>query len=325
MYGNRLLIAITFILLALTAHAQPTAAQAQPPELVKIGIYVMRLSDLNPSTQSFSADFWVWTLSSANSQSHPIETLRVQNAKQFWASEPKQTIVGGLRWGYREFVATIVYDWDMQGFPFDRHELEIAVGETEADTRRLVYEPNTSDSGIVPEIRLTGWRLGRATLRTGVFPYLSRFGDPTVAQPLTRWTEAHTTFEISRTERWASFFKLTFPAYVAFVMMMLSFLMGRAEFSSRISLLVGSLFATAVSTRTSAAALGDTPRFTLVEQIHLLVIGYILASACVALLTHYVAEDKAAVAGRIDLVAALVTGATFVAWNLLLIAEAVRF
>jgi hypothetical protein len=256
----------------------------------------------------------------------------VQNAKQFWSSVPESTIVVDrepphnlLRWGYREFVATIVYDWDMQGFPFDRHRLEIAVGETKDDTRRLVYEPNASDSGIVPEIRLTGWRLGPATLKTGVFPYLSRFGDPTVAQPLTRWTEAHTMFEISRTDRWASFFKLTFPAYVAFVLMMLSFLMGRAEFSSRISLLVGSLFAIVVSTRTSAAALGDTPRFTLVEQIHLLVIGYILVSTCVALLTHYVADDKPAVAGRIDIVAAIISGASFVVWNLILVVEAVRF
>ena len=31
-------------------------------EQVKIGAYVMRLNDLNPSTASFSTDLWVWTL-----------------------------------------------------------------------------------------------------------------------------------------------------------------------------------------------------------------------------------------------------------------------
>jgi hypothetical protein len=314
------MIVATVFLLPLTLSAQKPPA----PEPVRIGVFVMRLSDLNPATQSFSADFWVWTISSATSPFHPIQTLRVQNAKKFVASDPKEEDRGNVRWGYREFNATIVYDWDMSGFPFDRHKLEIAIGETDRDTRQLIYVPDGLDSGVAPGIRLSDWRLERSTLSTGIYPYPSRFGDPSVATPLTRWAEAHLTTEIRRKDRWPSFFKLTFTAYVAFAMMLLSFFMERAAFSSRVSLLVGSLFATVVSTRTSAVVLGQTPKFTLVEQIHLIVIFYILLSACVALMTYYVAETKPQTARQANRAAAILAVLTFVIWNLLLVAEAVR-
>ncbi|MEA2236849.1 MAG: hypothetical protein QOC81_1573 [Thermoanaerobaculia bacterium] len=310
-------------LLPLAIHAQPRLAPPAKPEVVKIGIYVLRLSDLNPSTQSFSADFWVWTLSSASSNSCPIKTVGLENAKQFWASEPKEEIVGDRRWGYREFNATIGYDWAMHRFPFDKHTLEIAVGETDHDTRSITYEADKTDSGTSRNIQLTDWGLKPGLLTTGGYPYDSRFGDITVPIPRTYWAEAHLTIPITRKDRGLSFFKLVFTAYVAFAIMLLSFLMGKGEFSSRISLLLGALFATVVSMRTSAAALGDTPRFTLVEHIHLLVVGYILFSALVALLTYY-AEEQRATSRRINITVALTTTATFIVWNLYLLAKALR-
>src|SRR4051794_40607071 len=110
MYGRMLTSIDVAGVLKFATQAQPVKAPAA--ESVRIGIYVMRLSDLNPATQSFSAEFWVWTLSSASAPSDPIQTLRVQNAKAIAASEWKEDIVGGYRWGYREFNATIIYDWD---------------------------------------------------------------------------------------------------------------------------------------------------------------------------------------------------------------------
>jgi hypothetical protein len=313
-------------LLTLPIHAEPKPVPPEKPEAVTIGIYVLRLSDLNPSTQSFSADFWVWTLSSASSKWCPIKTVGLDNAKQFWASEPKEELEGDKRWGYREFNATIGYDWDMHRFPFDQHTLEIVVGETDHDTRSIKYEADQDDSGTSRDIRLTDWelKLKPDLLTTAAHPYDSRFGDKTVAKPRTYWAEARLMIPISRKDRGLSFFKLVFTAYVAFVIMLLSFLMGRAEFSSRISLLIGALFATVVSMRTSAAALGDTPRFTLVEHIHLLVVGYILFSALVALLTYYAAEEQKTTSRRINITAALTTTATFVVWNVYLLVKALR-
>jgi len=325
MYIARTMLMAFAALLPFAAQAQPKPPTAAKPELVKIGIYVMRVSDLNPSTHSFSADFWVWTLSSVSSPLCPIKTVGIENAKQFWASEPKERIEGDRRWGYREFNATIGYDWDMHRFPFDQHTLEIAVGETDDDTRTIVYDADKTDSGTGPDIKLTEWGLlspGRLT--TASYEYKSRFGDISLPTPKTYWAEAHMLIPITRKDRGLSFFKLTFTAYVAFVIMLLSFLMGKVEFNSRISLLIGALFATVVSMRTSAAALGDTPRFTLVEKIHLLVVGYILASSLAALLTYYLAEKEIVTARRIDVGAASVFALTFVVWNLVLVIGALH-
>src|SRR5439155_4948206 len=52
------------------------AARRHPAEQVRIGVYVLRLNDLNPPTETFSTDVWIWTLSRAASPLHPIQSLR---------------------------------------------------------------------------------------------------------------------------------------------------------------------------------------------------------------------------------------------------------
>ena len=64
------------------------AGAAYGAEPVKIGAYVMRLNDLNPSTSSFAIDVWIWTLSRTASPLHPIQTLRLQDTRSVTADTP---------------------------------------------------------------------------------------------------------------------------------------------------------------------------------------------------------------------------------------------
>jgi hypothetical protein len=51
------------------------------------------------------------------------------------------------------------HDWDLSNFPFDRHVLDIVLEEGAADTTKLLYSADTTNSGYNKDIRLEGWGL----------------------------------------------------------------------------------------------------------------------------------------------------------------------
>lgn len=302
-------ILATLILLAATAHAA---------EQVKIGAYVMRLNDLNPTTASFATDVWVWTLSSATSPLHPIQTLRLQNTKSVSADVPGEADMNGTRWGYREFAAVVNKVWDTRSFPFDHHTLTIPIAETISDLKTLQYVPDGIGSHIDPRVTIPGWQITRVRLESHTIDYPTRFGDPDPTTSNSHWSEAWLLIDVRR-NGFGIFIKVIMVAYIAFALVMLSFLMDAPLFSSRISMLVGCLFATVVNMRASESVIGRTDSFTLVDQIHLLVAFFIFVSAVLALVTRRSEPERAQ---RIDRRAAIASIAVFIIANALLIAHA---
>jgi hypothetical protein len=293
------------------------AAAAHGAEKVKIGVFVMRLNDLTPSTTSFSTDVWVWTLSNAASPLHPIQTLRLQDTKSVTADVPGESDQNGVRWGYREFAAVMMKDWDTRHFPFDHHTLAIHIAETISDADTLTYVPDAAGSHVDPRVQIAGWRITGVRLETHTVDYPTRFGDPDPRTSNSRWAEAWLLIDVRR-NGFGIFFKIIMVAYIAFALVMLSFLMDAPVFSSRISMLIGCLFATVVNMRASESVIGRTDSFTLVDQIHLLVAFFIFLSAVVALATR---RTEAQLARRIDWWCAITSIVVFVFANAFLIAR----
>jgi hypothetical protein len=303
---------ITLMLLASVSQA------AQAAERVRIGAYVMRLNDLNPATTSFATDVWVWTLSDAASPLHPIQTLRLQNTKSVTADTPGEADQNGVRWGYREFAAVMNNDWDTRHFPFDHHTLAIRIAETIWDADTLFYVPDGAGSHVDPRVQVAGWRITGVRLETRTINYPTRFGDPHAHSASSRWSEAWLLIDVRR-NGFGIFLKIIMVAYIAFALVMLSFLMDAPLFSSRISMLVGCLFATVVNMRASESVIGRTDSFTLVDQIHLLVAFFIFVSAVLALATRRTDAENAR---RIDRWAAIISIVVFVVANAVLIGRA---
>jgi hypothetical protein len=291
------------------------ASALHAAEPVKIGVYVMRLNDLNPVTDTFSTDLWIWTLSRAAAPLHPIQSLRLQDTKSVTPDAPGETTEDGVLWGYREIAAVINKHWDTRHFPFDRHTLSIPIAETMYDANALVYVPDAANSRIDPQVKIPGWKIVGTRLETHVVEYPTHFGDPHGSASGTKWSEAWLLVDVRRNGL-GLFAKLVMVAYIAFALMMLSFAMDAPAFSSRISLLIGSLFATVVNMRASEAVLGRTDTFGLTDQIHLLVAFFILVAAATSLITRSMEAKRAR---RVDRWVAIVTFVTFVTLNAALI------
>lgn len=291
------------------------ASALHAAEPVKIGVYVMRLNDLNPASESFSTDVWIWTLSRAGTPLHPIQTLRLQDTKSVTPDVPGESASDGILWGYREFAAVMNKHWDTRHYPFDHHTLAIRIAETIYDADALVYVADTANSKIDPRVKVPGWEITGTRLETHIIRYPTRFGDPRPGHANQDWTEAWLMIDVRR-NGFGIFAKVVMVAYIAFALMLLSFAMDASAFSSRISLLIGSLFATVVNMRASESVIGRTDTFGLTDQIHLLVAFFIFVAAAAALITRGMEPKRAR---RIDRWTALVSFAAFLIANAVLI------
>jgi hypothetical protein len=125
-----------------------------------------------------------------------------------------------------------------------------------------------------------------------------------------------------------SYIKLTAVAYIAFFLMLVSFLLhvdrGLRFLDSRITLQAGALFATVINMNSASRALGSEQRITLVDKVHIVVLFYILLGALVtvlarALLTRGFSDHRLR---QVDLWAAVLATVTFIATNGFLLMQA---
>jgi purine-cytosine permease-like protein len=93
-----------------------------------------------------------------------------------------------------------------------------------------------------------------------------------------------------------------------------------------VGLLAGALFAAAVNLVTASGALGNVSGLTLVDKIHVVVLGYILIAAVVAVVSRILVERgwQTGAIARLNYRVGLIAAISFVAINVLLIAFAAR-
>jgi len=149
----------------------------------------------------------------------------------------------------------------------------------------------------------------------------STFGDPALEQGSSSESAGIIVrIDVARKEV-TSFIKLTAVVYVAFLLMLVSFVLdlgsGFRFLDSRIALLAGALFATVLSMRSVSLALGSEGRITLVDKVHMLTLFYILLGALYtvlarALIIRGISEHRVR---QMDLCAALLATITFIVAN----------
>jgi hypothetical protein len=86
-----------------------------------IGVYVTSLRDLDSAGDSFGIDFWVWSVHPPGDD--PLESLEFVNAKQIETRLKRTTKRGDRAWSGLKARATVLHDWDVRNFPFDRQTL----------------------------------------------------------------------------------------------------------------------------------------------------------------------------------------------------------
>ena len=307
-------------------HAS-TSEKGKAEECV-VGSYLTSIHDLNLADQTFGADIWFWTHASSESGRKPLETMEFTNAKSISSSLGSDIVKNGIHWGQRKICGTFRQKWDLRNFPFDHHKLEIRIEEAIDDTTALTYEADTRNSAYRKDIQPDGWKITDFRIINNPVTHSCNFGDPAL-QPGCSSEYAGIILRIAVARKEVmSYIKLTAVAYIAFFLMLVSFLLhvdrGLRFLDSRITLQAGALFATVINMNSASRALGSEQRITLVDKVHIVVLFYILLGALVtvlarALLTRGFSDHRLR---QVDLWAAVLATVTFIATNGFLLMQA---
>ena len=184
-----------------------------------IGVYVTSLRDLEPVGDSFGIDFWVWSVHPQGDD--PLDSLEFVNAKRIETRLERTTERGDREWSRLKARATVLHDWDVTDFPFDRQNLTLELGIAGSDAPACGVDRAGSgyDKGIAPE----GWQIAAFDVERHTRENVTDFGDP-ARSGRSAQEDVLVTVELQR-ESVIGFIKLVAGVYAAVAIALLSFLM----------------------------------------------------------------------------------------------------
>lgn len=276
----RIALAAVLLLLAL-------APARAAPAVCTVGTSVEALYDLDMGRDTLSATLWVWTVCPASLPRQPLETIEFPTAQSLTRTPIEVTDLGdGRTYASQRVSGTFRFNWEMDAYPFDRQDVVIPFDETEMGADLVVFEPDSAQSflsaGVAPTLR--EWTVSPLTLTTGVEPAESGYGLPGVGR--LDFAEGEVAFTLDRASV-VPFLKLTSGVIAAAFIAFFSFFFDSNDpgtFGGKLGLLIGVLFAVLVNMRSADSALGDTADMTLVTEIHLATLAFIVALALLALI-----------------------------------------
>ena len=158
------------------------AAGPTGPDKVVAGVYVSNIQQVDLTTNSFDADFYVW-LRWSNPDIDPTAGIEIMNVYQGWAltttpvyDKPQRQSDGSLLWLAR-YQGSFNAPLSLADYPFQKQTLKIVIEDGEKNTGRIVYEPDNDPVGLDPHITLTGYNLGQPRIEFGANTYESSFGE----------------------------------------------------------------------------------------------------------------------------------------------------
>lgn len=258
-------------LLMLILSFQATAAQKDE---VKVGIYITNLYDFNLADGSYVAEFWTWSLHNNDNLSFK-DSQEVIQSKKTACSNFALLKKADVNWEQKKCTATILQNWDIHNFPFDKQRLTINLEETSLDSSALTYVADTKNSKVNNKLALEEWRINTFNIQAKNSEYDTTYGDPEL-QGNSSYPSVQATISLSRTSSWTTFIKLVTGVYVAFLIALMVFRIKPADSDSRVELAVGGLFAAVGNKYIVENIVPTTTQNTMIDSIHNVTFGAIL-------------------------------------------------
>jgi hypothetical protein len=250
------------------------------PHVVRTGLYLNNLYDLNMNAHSFYADFYVWFKWKGDFDPTNVEFV---NAIEKWSvtnnSFDGDSATVRLKDGsnYRIFriEGRFFHSFSLNRFPLDEHALDIQIENPDADKDSIIYLPDTSTiaASVRPTLNLVGWDQRGCHLLEKTHDYGSNFGNP--EENAHQYSNLTYTLTLGRP---LSFFflKMLLPLMIVMFMSLGALTLHPDHIDTRSSLPIGGLLTAVFLQQSYSDALPDSGYMVLMDKIYLLV--YILTA-----------------------------------------------
>jgi hypothetical protein len=289
---------VSFLLCCIFCWGQECRAQqSYRIDTIRTGIFVKSLFNFNSTDFSYDVDCWIW-LKSKKRCIIPENEIEIANAKSFvFSAQGYDTVMdkSGEVWYWTSLncKATIIQNWDLRHFPFDRQVLKVVIESTNLDSRELTFVQDNINNRIFDEnLDHLGWRrIGREIVVTSAHNYLTNFGDPSLLESKSCYPNIAFNINLARNSL-GLFFKLFMGCYVAFFVTVLVFFIKPIHVDPRFGLSIGALFAAVGNMYVVDSNVPDSLSFGLIDQIHVVTFFYILLSMIISIRSLHLFEMK---------------------------------
>ena len=276
--------------------AAASAASAPTPKAgeVLIGAYIDNILGVDPGTNSFEADFYVW-MRWTDKKLKPWKTLEFMNLYEAWklmswpsVDAPVKQPDGALYY-QTHYQGAFASTQNLRAFPFGQQALHIEMEDIRSESNKLSFVTDGDKVAIAPEISLPGYQIGRPTIHAAPFAYATDFGflDSTVTNDYSRAT---ITIPVSHPVV-TNIFKYLVPIFLVMIAAALIFQIPPGLVEGRIGLAITALLTLVAMQWTATDQLPTLAYLTMLDALFLLSLAFVLGSLVTALRISWVARE----------------------------------
>ncbi len=257
-------------------------------DTAKVGMFVFSLYDFDLANKSFSTVVYIWVNHTVDSLTFE-KSLEITNAKATEYSMYFDEMEEGIQWFSVKCRATIISEWDISDFPFDKQVLVIQVEEGDKDTSSLIYVADSANSKMHEGLKLKDWDIVDFKVKDGITLYKTSYGDPTLSYE-SGYAYVKAEITLKRIHVWTIFFKLFTGVFVGFLIALFVFFIKPINVDPRFGLCVGGLFAAVGNKYVVEGTISSVSSNTLIDTLHNLTFVSILVIIFISIVSLYLFE-----------------------------------
>ena len=307
------------------ANLSIAADKKNETEIIKLGTFLTSIYDINADRGTFSADFWVWTLSPKEIKYKMNDSLEINYSNsqfpRIFSNQNSEVLNHNIILQQVKMQGVFLHDYDLDRYPFDSQNLQISFEDGTLNSTFLKFEPD-KNGGYDSAISIDGWKIKSVSLNKDLKLYNSNFGNFTASD---KESYSRIVFNIL-IERDAPFifFKLTMGLFLAvFVALCSCFMPTHSEdiFSGRMGLLGGTLLAVVVNQQFVDAKQGETTAVTLIDSLHMLGMFTIMIFLILTSVSRFISQREISTisAQKVDLISFGLMSIFFVGFSLFIV------
>ena len=255
------------------AIANATKFETNATEVI-VGTYVENISDINMKTNSFQATFIVWYRWNDNPNLDFTAHTTVYNAQTNSVEVLKDHHQDGIYYQQLRLNVTCTQNFHTKRFPLDSHNLKFHL-ESTYPVDDAVLVPDIANSGVNPNLNITGYELTKHDVGSDIFRYPNSQNNPRISEVLYS-SEIITCLQVTRSS-WGLYLKCFIALLGALVWVLMSVYICANHKVNPLGTLSSALFGAIGNVMIGANLLPDVLSLGLVEYVNffgtLIIIG----------------------------------------------------
>ncbi len=219
-----------------TASTSPAPAS----DVVMVGVYLLSAGRLDLERSDLPLDFYLWLIHNG-SETPQFEFLNSRNVRCVKQETQPAQVPGfpSAKTSVFRVTGQFEQDLDMSRYPFEQHEIKIALEDAEEDLTRRRYLIDGPGITLDPDFQIIGWNIISQQVKVATHSYSSSFG--VVGAPLQEYAQVIASLTISRPHL-LMFVKTFVPVLLFVIIAMMGLFFSIDNLNQKVGLAVGALF-----------------------------------------------------------------------------------